>query len=353
LKITYKEFANILSVSPQSIHNSTRRGKLIKDSDGLYNTDNEINKAYLLDRGVTVNDFSKKNVESITPDVNSSLVQEEKREENQFKSDDDLKNAVKIENSLRHGLQLAIKNDQKSGKIIDLLGCDIAFLKSYLKIEDGYDGNKFHIDHIIPCASYDLSKESEQYKCFNYKNLRLISKFDNLSKGKSVDFDEIKKNNIKDLLPTIKKIDIVSNSGDFEKLSGLPATMMNMSLKELVMKYGGSMSLEKYTNILNKLFAAYEKDNKIQEHRLYLVEKDFVVSRLFSFLELLSNQLFDLPSSQVDNWIALSLTEKDQARIKIIDNFKIEVGRLIKDCKFSITKELENLKSKYEKKNDA
>ena len=31
---------------------------------------------------------------------------------------------------------------------------------------------KWHIDHIIPCSRFDLNKEEEQYKCFNYKNLQ-------------------------------------------------------------------------------------------------------------------------------------------------------------------------------------
>ena len=43
--------------------------------------------------------------------------------------------------------------------------------------------NKWHIDHRIPCASFDLSKVSEQKKCFNYKNLQPLWAFDNLSKG--------------------------------------------------------------------------------------------------------------------------------------------------------------------------
>ena len=43
--------------------------------------------------------------------------------------------------------------------------------------------NKWHIDHIKPCASFDLSKVSEQKKCFNYKNLQPLWAVDNLRKG--------------------------------------------------------------------------------------------------------------------------------------------------------------------------
>jgi hypothetical protein len=41
----------------------------------------------------------------------------------------------------------------------------------------------WHIDHIRPCASFDLSKKSEQLKCFNYSNLQPLWAVENLKKG--------------------------------------------------------------------------------------------------------------------------------------------------------------------------
>ena len=43
--------------------------------------------------------------------------------------------------------------------------------------------HKLCVDHIIPCVRFDLTKKSEWKKCFNYKNLRLVSKQDNAHKG--------------------------------------------------------------------------------------------------------------------------------------------------------------------------
>jgi len=47
-----------------------------------------------------------------------------------------------------------------------------------------YDG-KLCVDHIIPCAFFDLTISSEFWKCFNYKNLRLVPKEINAKKGYS------------------------------------------------------------------------------------------------------------------------------------------------------------------------
>ena len=43
-------------------------------------------------------------------------------------------------------------------------------------------GTVWHLDHIKPCASFDLTKESHQMKCFNYKNTQPLLVKENLEK---------------------------------------------------------------------------------------------------------------------------------------------------------------------------
>jgi hypothetical protein len=93
----------------------------------------------------------------------------------------------KITQYLRTRIWWALKENSKSKHTIKLVGCSIEFLKKYLKskFKKGMNWSnygKWHIDHIRPCASFDLSKAEEQRKCFNYKNLQPLWAEDNLKK---------------------------------------------------------------------------------------------------------------------------------------------------------------------------
>ncbi len=93
---------------------------------------------------------------------------------------------------LRHYLStriwFAIKQSKKTIKTMDLVGCSLDYLKDYLEcqFDDEMSWTNYgawHIDHIIPCASFDLTNEEEQRKCFHYSNLQPLWASDNFSKG--------------------------------------------------------------------------------------------------------------------------------------------------------------------------
>jgi hypothetical protein len=94
----------------------------------------------------------------------------------------------KILRNLRQRIRDALKGNSKSESTINLVGCSIEFLKKHLEFnfKNGMsfkNYGKWHIDHIRPCASFDLSKASEQKECFHYTNLQPLWAEDNLSKG--------------------------------------------------------------------------------------------------------------------------------------------------------------------------
>jgi hypothetical protein len=96
----------------------------------------------------------------------------------------------KLYNVLRNRIGMAIKNNYKSSSSVILLGCSIPELKIHLESQfkdgmtwDNHGIHGWHIDHIKPCSSFDLSKPEEQLKCFNYTNLQPLWAIENISKG--------------------------------------------------------------------------------------------------------------------------------------------------------------------------
>ena len=76
----------------------------------------------------------------------------------------------------------------KAASTLDLLGCSLPEFMAHIqsKFTEGmsWDNHpKWHIDHIRPCASFDLTKEEEQKKCFHYTNLQPLWAHENFSKG--------------------------------------------------------------------------------------------------------------------------------------------------------------------------
>jgi hypothetical protein len=91
---------------------------------------------------------------------------------------------------LRAGLNKKLRKYRvdKVDKTLNLLGCNTEFFVKYLesKFEDGMSWDNrhlWHIDHTIPCASFDLIQEEEQRKCFHYTNLQPLWASDNMSKS--------------------------------------------------------------------------------------------------------------------------------------------------------------------------
>lgn len=117
---------------------------------------------------------------------NKDKVNSSNRKYQQKKYHNDIK--YRITNLLRGRFQKAISRESKKSSVLDLLGCSVNELKVYLstKFADGMSWDnygKWHIDHIKPCSSFDLTKISEQHKCFHYSNLQPLWAKDNLRKS--------------------------------------------------------------------------------------------------------------------------------------------------------------------------
>lgn len=94
----------------------------------------------------------------------------------------------KLTCTLRCRLYHAIKKNIKSKPTLELLGCETEFLKQHLENQftEGMtweNHGEWHVDHIKPCAKFDLSLPEEQQKCFHYTNLQPLWAIDNMKKG--------------------------------------------------------------------------------------------------------------------------------------------------------------------------
>lgn len=112
------------------------------------------------------------------------------REYFQSRSEEDLN--FRLINLLRSRTAAAIKTGKgiKSRKTEDLLGCAIAEARDHLEslFDEGMSWENWgldgwHLDHIRPCISFDMSDENEQYVCFNWRNLSPLWGSENLSKN--------------------------------------------------------------------------------------------------------------------------------------------------------------------------
>ena len=92
--------------------------------------------------------------------------------------------------NLRSRFRKALQNKCKVAHTIELLGCSVLQFKNYLesKFKTGMSWNNYgqwHIDHIKPCISFDLTNSQQQKECFHYTNMQPLWALDNLSKGKN------------------------------------------------------------------------------------------------------------------------------------------------------------------------
>ena len=90
--------------------------------------------------------------------------------------------------NLRTRLYQALKKFKKSDSTMKLTGTSLDELKKYLesKFKDRMSWDNYgvwHVDHIIPCAQFDLSDPEQQKICFHYTNLQPMWAKDNMQKG--------------------------------------------------------------------------------------------------------------------------------------------------------------------------
>ena len=107
----------------------------------------------------------------------------------------------KLRQNLQKRLHSAVKYQKciKQDKTLKYLGCTISDFKKYIELQftegmswkkygfyNDSNGKKqigFHLDHIIPCIAFDLTKEENVYLCFYWKNYQPMWGIENIIKN--------------------------------------------------------------------------------------------------------------------------------------------------------------------------
>jgi hypothetical protein len=180
-KIRVKKYQNKHKkqvLNHKKVYHQLNRDKILKKLNKYYKTHKKERREYL-----------EKNKNKIAIQYKKWYIKnKDKKSQYQIKRRKTNINA-RLSHCLRSRILNAIKFNSKSQSTMQLLGCSVEYLKKHLEKQFtiGMNWNnygKWHIDHIKPCAKFDLSKYSEQKKCFNYTNLQPLWAKDNWSKCK-------------------------------------------------------------------------------------------------------------------------------------------------------------------------
>jgi hypothetical protein len=176
------------------------REKRIKQANEYYHNNREIfseySKAYRAKNHDAITQKKKKYCE-----INIVKIRE-KNKKWRSENKDKIRNIMKRNyyNNIRYRISLVLRkriiiaikssNGIKSSKSENLLGCSFEQARLYLesKFQPGMTWENhgikgWHIDHIRPCASFDLTDPEQQKECFHYTNLQPLWAKDNMRKN--------------------------------------------------------------------------------------------------------------------------------------------------------------------------
>jgi transcription-repair coupling factor (superfamily II helicase) len=162
-----------------------------KDKQKEYNKNNYINNKEEINK--RNNEYYLKNKEEIKKKHKKWRLNNKDKVRKQKKEKRKTNPTYRLINNLRRRILFALKSNSKSSNTMALLGTNnLEFIWKHLEstFKQGMTkenhGKIWHIDHIIPCSSFDMSDSEQQRKCFHYTNLQALFVHENLSKGAKI-----------------------------------------------------------------------------------------------------------------------------------------------------------------------
>lgn len=140
--------------------------------------------------------------------------------------------------------------------------------------------------------------------------------------------------------------DLLDNIQNNNQISA--ADLQNMTLGEIVRKFGSMDGIDKFVKLQKDLVTIEEKNQRLQEKRLQLLPRDFVIARLFGFQQQQASRVLDVPEAGADQIVAMVMANPDGCRQKIIEYMRDLLSRAIGGAKDHVVNELSSLRAKYD-----
>jgi len=196
MKKSKKEYHKEYNLKNKERLKEQHKAYYLKNKEHLNKYSKEYSKDYYLKNKEHINKIAKewcsKNKESISLRGRKHFLE---NKEHIYKRTNERKKIrrkndpnYKLLSNLRTRLWGALKGNSKSASTMELIGCSIEELWKHLKskfkswmTKENY--GLWHVDHIIPCASFDLTDPKQQKICFHWSNLQPLKAIDNIKKG--------------------------------------------------------------------------------------------------------------------------------------------------------------------------
>ena len=178
--------AKIYNSKPEIKEKTSARVKEYNSRPEAYENKKKYNKEYESRPNIREKRYLRQKLYRNTPEIKEKRSIQQKE-----RLSSDINYLLKCK--LRTRLNSAIKGNYKSGSAVSDLGCSIEDFKKYLESKfqddmswDNYNKHGWHIDHIIPLSSFDLTDREQLLKACHYTNLQPLWAKDNLSKSNKI-----------------------------------------------------------------------------------------------------------------------------------------------------------------------
>lgn len=120
---------------------------------------------------------------------------------------------AKIAKNLRTRIGTVLRRQAGAKKTLhteELIGCSIQALVLHLQSQftDGMTledlmSDQIHVDHVVPCALFDLTKVENQLACFNFRNLKPMWAKDNRAKSDFIEHNgkQVRARELRHIIP--------------------------------------------------------------------------------------------------------------------------------------------------------